>query len=190
MRIGLFGGSFNPVHNGHVALGRAMLAQMHLDEVWYMVSPQNPLKQGADDLAPEEARLHLVDIALGEYPQLKASDYEFCLPRPSYTWDTLQHLQRDYPQHRFVLIIGGDNWACFDRWAHHEDILREYEIAIYPREGVYINKEELPEKVHQVNVPLVNVTSTMLREMIRKGEDITAYVPEKVAEELRRVHLY
>lgn len=140
MRIGLFGGSFNPIHNGHVALGRKMLSAAALDEVWYMVSPQNPLKAASSDLAPEDVRLQLVQAALDDEPGLKASDYEFHLPRPSYTWSTLHHLQKDYPGAEFVLIIGGDNWECFDRWAHYEDILRNYEVVVYPRQGSEVKK--------------------------------------------------
>lgn len=203
MRIGLFGGSFNPIHNGHVTLGRAMLEKASLDEVWYMVSPENPLKHGNTELAPEQLRLHLVNIALKDESRLHASDYEFHLPRPSYTWNTLQHLKEDYPEHTFVLIIGGDNWAYFHRWANYADILRDYEVAIYPRhdechkevpiipiEEEIRNGSVTVKKVTHVSVPLLDVSSTMVRQLIRSGKDVTSLVPKAVACEVEKSSLY
>lgn len=183
MKIGIFGGSFNPIHNGHVAIGRTMLQVMGLDEVWYMLSPQNPLKQYAD-LLDENKRMDIVRHALKDEPGLVAKDYEFSLPRPSYTWNTLQNLHRDFPHDEFTLIIGGDNWDKFDKWAHHEDILATHRIAVFPREGAAV-PELLPENVTFVKVPLVNVTSTMLRGMVRTGADISPYVPAVVLEEIK-----
>ncbi len=203
MRIGLFGGSFNPIHKGHVALGRAMLEKAGLDEVWYMVSPENPLKHGNTDLAPEQMRLRMVEAALKNERRLRASDYEFRLPKPSYTWNTLRHLRMDYPEHTFVLIIGGDNWVHFHRWAHYEEILRDYEVAVYPRRddsrdtSVPIPIEEEIEKgnievkgVTHIAVPLLDVSSTMVRQRIRRGEDITSLIPETVVAEVEKYSLY
>ena len=203
MRIGLFGGSFNPIHKGHVALGRAMLEKAGLDEVWYMVSPENPLKHGNTDLAPEQMRLRMVEAALKNERCLRASDYEFRLPKPSYTWNTLRHLRMDYPEHTFVLIIGGDNWVHFHRWAHFVEILRDYEVAVYPRRddsrdtSVPIPIEEEIEKgnievngVTHIEVPLLDVSSTMVRQRIRRGEDITSLIPETVVAEVEKYSLY
>ena len=190
MKIGIFGGSFNPIHNGHIALGECMLQAMQLDEVWYLVSPQNPLKQSATDLIDESDRLHLVQLALQDRQGLCASDFEFSLPRPSYTWDTLQALHRSFPNNEFTLIIGGDNWVHFDKWAHHDEIVATHRIAIFPREDCHIDETTLPQNVHLVHVPLVNVTSTMLRCMIQNGEDIHPYVPAVVADEIVRRRLY
>ena len=189
MRIGIFGGSFNPIHNGHVILGETMLHEMKLDEVWYMVSPHNPLKQAAD-LLDENERLHLVELALEGHEGLKACNFEFQLKRPSYTWDTLQALHLQYPQHEFSLIIGGDNWEVFDKWAHHEEILQKYKIAVFPREGSDIDEALLPENVRLIHVPLVNVTSTQLRQMLRESKSITDYVPYMVEEEIKQRKLY
>ena len=203
MRIGLFGGSFNPIRKGHVALGRAMLEKAGLDEVWYMVSPENPLKHGNTDLAPEQMRLRMVEAALKNERRLRASDYEFRLPKPSYTWNTLKHLRMDYPEHTFVLIIGGDNWVHFHRWAHYVEILRDYEVAVYPRRddsrdtSVPIPIEEEIEKgnievkgVTHIEVPLLDVSSTMVRQRIRRGEDITSLIPETVVAEVEKYSLY
>ena len=190
MRIGLFGGSFNPIHNAHIALASTICEQARLDEVWFMVSPQNPLKQ-AQDLLGENERYEMVKQALeSEAKVLKASDYEFRLERPSYTWKTLRVLKKDFPQHEFALIIGGDNWVRFPRWAHSEEILANHHIYIYPREDSDINEALLPENVHLVHTPKINITSTMLREMIKNGKDISAYVPKAVAKIIAEKKFY
>ncbi|MBQ3805143.1 MAG: nicotinate-nucleotide adenylyltransferase [Prevotella sp.] len=191
MRIGLFGGSFNPIHNGHVMLGELMLEHAGLDEVWYVVSPLNPLKNDGRNQEAEETRLHLVELALKDKPRLKASDYEFKLPRPSYTWNTLQNLKQDYPEDEFVLIIGGDNWEHFDRWAHYEDILREYEIAVYPRGGAEIKQPPGYAKgVNVYDLPLFPISSTEVREMVHKRASLAYIVPDAVAEEIEKYSFY
>ena len=190
MRIGLFGGSFNPIHNAHIALASTICEQARLDEVWFMVSPQNPLKQ-AEDLLDENERYEMVKLALeSEAKILKASNYEFHLERPSYTWKTLRALKNDFPQHEFSLIIGGDNWVRFPRWAHNEEILANHHIYIYPREDSEIDEATLPENVHLIHTPKINITSTMLREMVRNGKDISAFVPEKVAKAIADNNYY
>ena len=141
-----------------------------------MVSPQNRLKHSAD-LLDEQLRLDMTRIALGPYPQLKACDYEFHLSRPSYMWHTLQSLSNDYPEREFRLLIGADNWMVFDRWAHHDDILANYDIAIYPREGCTIDTAQLPPNVRLMHTGLYNVSSTMVRDMIKRGEDVSALIP-------------
>ena len=190
MRIGLFGGSFNPIHNAHIALASTICEQARLDEVWFMVSPQNPLKQ-AQDLLDENERYEMVKLALESQAKvLKASNYEFHLERPSYTWKTLRALKQDFPQHEFSLIIGGDNWVRFPRWAHSEEILANHHIYIYPREDSEIDEATLPENVHLIHTPKINITSTMLREMVRNGKDISAFVPEKVAKAIADNNYY
>ena len=190
MRIGLFGGSFNPIHNAHIALAKTICKEAKLDEVWFMVSPQNPLKQ-AEDLLGENERYEMVKLALeSEEKVLKASNYEFHLERPSYTWKTLRALKKDFPQHEFSLIIGGDNWVRFPRWAHSEEILANHNIYIYPREDSDINEALLPENVHLVHTPKINITSTMLRGMVKNGNDISGYVPEVVAKTIAEKKYY
>ena len=169
MKIGIFGGSFNPIHVGHIALAKAVLQQCHLDEVWLMVSPQNPLKQDRNLLADNQ-RLLLAQKTLEDVPGVKACDYEFHLPRPSYTWNTLQHLTHDYPDDTFVLLIGGDNWAYFERWRHWQDILRHYDIIVYPR-APYPGT---------IDLPLLNVSSTEIREKVKAGESIQGLVPDGI----------
>ena len=190
MRVGLFGGSFNPIHNAHIALASTICEQARLDEVWFMVSPQNPLKQ-AQDLLDENERYEMVKLALESQAKiLKASNYEFHLERPSYTWKTLRALKLDFPQHEFSLIIGGDNWVRFPRWAHSEEILANHHIYIYPREDSEINEALLPQNVHLVHTPKINITSTMLRDMIKNGKDITPFVPDAVAKAIADNNYY
>lgn len=177
---GIFGGSFNPIHNGHISLARQILKVGGLDEIWFVVSPQNPLKS-ADTLADDDYRLSLVRKALEGEPSLVASDYEFHMPRPSYMYDTLMAMRRDYPDRDFVLLIGGDNWTMFNRWYRWEDILHNFRIIIYPRQGSYIDISTLPANVRLVETELYNISSTEIRDKISKGEDITHLVPEAIA---------
>ncbi len=183
MKTGIFGGSFNPIHNGHVALASSMLRLAGLDEVWLMVTPQNPWKQQAD-LMPDEWRLALARAALEDMPGLVASDYEFHLPKPSYTWDTLQALSKDFPDRQFTLIIGGDNWERFNNWYEHDKILENYDIVIYPRKGSRIRKASLPENVRLLRMPLINISSTEIRQRLAQGLPIDHMVPPKVLEML------
>jgi len=185
--IGIFGGSFNPIHNGHIALAKAFLEKENLNEVWFLVSPQNPFKVNQQLLA-DHLRLELVRKAIADNPHFRASDYEFQLPKPSYTWNTLQHLSHDYPTHRFSLLVGGDNWAAFDRWYHAEDILSNYKIVVYPRRGQEIDKSTLPTNVSLLPTPLIDVSSTDVRQRVEQGEDISKLVPEEILNDIQRLY--
>ena len=176
--VGIFGGSFNPIHTGHIALAKSLCEKAGLDEVWFMVSPMNPFKKAATDLLDDQRRLEMVKKALEGEPQLQACDYEFHLPKPSYTWHTLQAISQDFSDIRFTLLIGGDNWAAFDNWYHHDDILAHYPIVVYPRKGSDIG--EVPEGVTIVETPLLNISSTEIRHHIAKGESIHGMVPESI----------
>lgn len=184
---GLFGGSFNPIHNGHIALAEAVRRLAGLDEVWFVVSPQNPLKQRGD-LLDDNLRLEMVRKALEGHDHLVASDCELHLPRPSYTWDTLRHLATTHPDRRFSLIIGGDNWALFDRWYRHEDIIGNHRIIVYPRSGSTIDAATLPAGVSLVDTPLLDVSSTEIRRRIRCGEPIDGLVPDCIRQDAEQFY--
>lgn len=188
-KIGIFGGSFNPIHNGHIVLARQLLNLGGLDEVWMMVSPQNPLKQGRSDLLDDGLRYAMVRIALHGERGLIASDYELHLPRPSYTWNTLQHLKADYPDYSFMLLIGGDNWKLFPRWYRSADILREHQMMVYPRGGdESLVVGEMPEGVSLVDAELLPVSSTEIRQRVKAGEAIEGLVPKIIAPLVRRCY--
>lgn len=175
-KVGIFGGSFNPIHTGHIALAKSLCQQAGLDEVWLMVSPMNPFKKEATDLLTDKLRLEMAEQAIADEPKLKACDYEFHMPKPSYTWHTLQALSQDFPNVDFTLLIGGDNWTSFDKWFHHEDILSHYPIIVYPRKGCDIGK--VPSGVTIVETPLLNISSTEIRQRIKEGKSIHGMVPD------------
>jgi len=168
MRIGIYGGSFNPVHFGHVGLAKWVIEHTDLDELWLLVTPNNPLKP-AGILAPEEERLAAVSEAVKDIPQVKASDFEFHLPRPSYTANTLRELQKAYPQHEFTLVIGEDNLAIFDQWKEYEFIASNFRVFVYPRKGsskiedCRLKIEDFLSLVYLKDAPLFDISSTAIR---------------------------
>ena len=170
IKTGIFGGSFNPIHYGHIALAQEILRQTDLDEIWLMVSPQNPL---ADHL-----RYELAQKALEGVQGVEACNYEFHLPKPSYTWNTLQHLKKDYPDREFSLVIGGDNWERLSRWYHWKDILRNHNVVVYPRDG----------QRGTVEARLLPVSSTEIRERVRAGKSIQGLVPDRIIEDVERLY--
>lgn len=179
-RIGFFGGSFNPIHVGHVLLAKALLRAVKLDEVWFVVSPLNPFKCQATSLIEDSKRLEMVKEVLEGEEKMKVSDVEFHLTKPSYTLNTLQYLSDIYPDDDFVLLIGADNWEAFDRWNGHEEILRDYEIAIYPRKDIDIDAAQLPQNVCLVDTPLLDISSTEIREMIKNNESVRGLIPDAI----------
>ena len=193
-RIGIFGGSFNPIHLGHTALAAYICELRLVDEVWLMVSPLNPLKQDLT-LLDEQERLAMARLAVAPYPTLKASDFEFTLPRPSYTYHTLQALRAAYPDYAFSLIIGEDNWQCFHRWYHGEDIARETSIIVYPRdiEGV-LRVEGKESKVitanSQQSPKLLPYSSTEVRSLIVQGKDASHMLHPDVAQYIKEKLFY
>ena len=188
MNIGIFGGSFNPIHTGHIALARALRRLAALDEVWLMVSPQNPLKQGRSDLLDDQLRYGLARIALHGETGIVASDYELHLPKPSYTWNTLQRLKADFPDHDFTLLIGADNWQLFPQWYHAQHILRDHRVVVYPRRGSNVDKASLPDNVTLVDTPLLDISSTEIRRRVAQGESIKNCVPEIIVPLVRRLY--
>jgi len=188
MRIGIYGGSFNPIHRGHIALAKQILRKARLDEVWFLVTPQNPFKQAATDLLDDQLRLELTRKALASEPQLVASDYEFSLPKPSYSWDTLQSLSRDFPEHEFFLVIGADNWLAFNRWYHADDILAHYPILVYPREGSPVDVDALPPTVRLLNTRLYRHSSSEIRQRIREGRPVRRLLPSAIYDEVVTIY--
>ena len=179
MRTAIFGGSFNPIHRGHIALADFVVQGGWTDEVWLLVSPQNPLKAAAG-LLPEQLRLALAQQATENYDRIKVSDFEFHLPRPSFTYKTLAALRESHPDRSFQILIGADNWQCFNRWARHEELLRDYELLVYPREGYDIHTASLPPNVRFVPAPFCPFSSTQLREMLLRGEDLSGILPQEI----------
>jgi nicotinate-nucleotide adenylyltransferase len=200
-RIGLFGGSFNPIHLGHTALAAYICEQGLADEVWLMVSPQNPLKQDLT-LLDENERLHMARLAVAPYPMLKACDFEFTLPRPSYTYHTLQALREAYPDCTFSLIIGEDNWDNFHRWYRGEDIARETPIIVYPRDAEgelriegKDSKARTPNSQQtidnsQQSPKLLPYSSTEVRHLIAQGEDASHMLHPEVYQYIKAKQLY
>jgi nicotinate-nucleotide adenylyltransferase len=189
MKVALYGGSFNPIHNGHIRLVQELLRQGWVDEVWFEVSPQNPLKQRAD-LAEDTARLEMAQCAIADIPHTRIDDTEMHLPRPSYMLHTLRTLQQKHPEITFCLLIGADNWECFPRWYHYKEILQDFPLFVYPREGSQIDAASLPPTVTLLEVPLCPLSSTEIRKKIHSGEDITGMVPCAVVEYIRTTGLY
>ena len=170
-KTGIFSGSFNPIHIGHLALANYLCEYEGLDEIWFMVSPQNPLKTQSE-LWSDGLRLKLVELSINGYPHFQASDFEFHLPRPSYSVHTLEKLRAAYPERDFYFIIGSDNWARFDRWYQWERILKENNILIYPRPNYPVKEDELPETVRLVHSPVFEISSTFIRKALDTGKDI------------------
>ena len=185
MRIAIFSGSFNPIHNGHLAIAHEVLTQGAADELWFLVSPQNPLKKNIR-LFPETDRLEMVKLAIENETGMKASDFEFHLPRPTYTINTLEKLREKYPEHQFKLLIGGDNLIIFHKWVEYERIIDEFGLIVYPRPD--FDTESLPKFPNTtiITAPLINLSATEIREKLVKGESITGMVPEKVADFLQQ----
>ncbi|MFA6702736.1 MAG: nicotinate (nicotinamide) nucleotide adenylyltransferase [Dysgonamonadaceae bacterium] len=189
-QIGIFSGSFNPIHVGHLILANYMAEFTTLDEVWLLVSPYNPLKE-KDDLLDEKTRLKMTEIALEDYDYLNASDFEFNLPRPSYTINTLDKLSTDFPDCIFTLIIGGDSWLDFHRWKDFDRLRREYNIIIYPRLGEdVVIPSEFSQNVKLVNAPVMDISSTFIRECIKEGKNMRAFVPSRVYDFIEENKLY
>ncbi len=188
-KIGLFFGSFNPVHVGHIIIANFMATQTDLDEVWMVVSPQNPLKKKST-LARDYDRLHLVNLAIADNPKIKASDIEFKLPKPSYTIDTLTFLSEKFPKKEFVLIMGGDNLGTLHKWKNYELILRDYTIYLYKRPSYDLGELENHSSVCHFEAPMLDISATYIRKMIRDKKSIQYLVTEPVYQYLMETPIY
>ena len=179
MKTGIYSGSFNPVHIGHLALANWLVEFTELDELWFMITPQNPFKD-KHTLMDDGFRLELVRRAIAGYPKFHASDFEFSLPRPSYTYRMLRALEQQYPDRAFYFIMGADNWQLFPRWKEYRRILETYNLLIYPRPGFEVNIPDSYPNVKVVNAPILEISSTFIREAYRAGKDIRFFLPEGV----------
>ena len=178
-KIGLFFGSFNPVHVGHMIIANFMVEHSDLKEMWMVVTPHNPHKE-KKSLAKDRDRLHLVDLAIGDNVNIKASDIEFGLEKPSYTVDTLAFLKEKYPHHTFSLIMGGDNLGTFHKWKNYKTILANHEIYVYRRPGYDLGDLQDHEKVTILEAPLLTISASYIRKQIKEGKSIQYLVPDKV----------
>lgn len=179
MKVGLFFGSFNPIHIGHMIIAQSMIDSGHIDELWFVISPQNPFKKNKN-LLHEFDRLDMVDAAITGHPQFRTSDVEFNLPKPSYTAHTLAVLCEKHPDKAFSLIIGGDNLASFHKWKNHETILAHHDLLVYPRPNTKVAQIELTDRIHFVSAPLLDISATFIRDKIKNGHSIKYLVPTEV----------
>ena len=183
--IGIFSGSFNPIHVGHLMLANYLCEFENLDEIWFLVTPQSPMKEKITNYT-DIRRLSWVKKAIKDYPHFKASDFEWHLPKPYYTVNTLQALKTTYPDKNFSLIIGADNWHIFHRWKDSDVILRDFSILVYPRKGYETTcNENIYPTVKFTDAPLIEVSSTFIRENIRNGKNLSFFLPDGVYQELK-----
>lgn len=189
MHIGLFFGSFNPIHIGHMALANYMAEFTDMDQVWFVISPHNPLKQKTS-LLNQNQRLYMVNVAIEDDERFKSSTIEFDLPQPSYTINTLVHLKEKYPKHKFSLIIGQDNLENFHKWKNYEEILKKYKLYVYPRPGAKKTDLEIHPNVIMTEAPHIEISSTFIRDAIKKKKDIRHFLPEKAWKYIDEMNLY
>lgn len=189
MHIGLFFGSFNPVHVGHMILANYFIEFTDIEKVWFVVSPHNPLKDKTT-LLRQDHRLMLVDAAIDDYPHFKASNIEFSLPQPSYTINTLARLSELYPGDRFSLIMGQDNLQSFNKWRNYEEILRNHLIYVYPRKDSKTSEFDSNPQIKFTDAPLVEVSASFIRKAIKERKDVRHFLPHKVWEEIDLMNFY
>ncbi len=191
MKIGLYFGTFNPIHVGHLIIANHMAEHSDLDEIWMVVTPHNPLKKKAT-LLDDYQRLNLVHLATEDYLKIKPSDIEFKLSQPNYTVNTLAHLKEKYPQHEFALIMGEDNLKSFHKWKNYEVILNNHEIYVYPRISQDLENTQLKNhpKIHLINAPVVEISSTFIRNSIKNNKNIQPLLPSKVWDYISNSNFY
>ena len=188
MNIGLYFGSFNPIHTGHLIIANHILNETSIQKIWFIVSPQNPFKK-SDTLLNEYDRLHLVQKAIGDDNRLRASDIEFTLPRPSYTVHTLAYLKEKYPSYQFSIIMGSDGFQNLGKWKNSEVIVSNYPIIIYKRPGYNIDNQ-LNAAIAVMDAPLLEISATYIRELAKAGKSIKYLVPDPVEEEITNYGFY
>jgi nicotinate-nucleotide adenylyltransferase len=188
MNIGLYFGSFNPIHIGHLIIANHVLNETPINKIWFIVSPQNPFKE-SKTLLNEFDRLHLVRLATQDDNRIKCSDIEFNLPKPSYTSNTLTFLSEKYPEHQFALIMGSDSYQNLDKWKNYEAITNNYTVYVYKREG-YETKKTFGKEAVTLHAPIIQISASQIREHIKSGKSIRYLVPEIVREEIESRKFY
>ena len=191
MKIGLYFGTFNPIHVGHLIIANHMAEYSGLDQIWMVVTPHNPLKK-KDTLLDDYQRLHLVHLATEDFPKIKASDFEFKLPQPNYTVNTLVHLKDKFPQDEFSLIMGEDNLKTFHKWKNYDVILENHNIYVYPRISAEIENLQFKNhpRIHVISAPIVEISSTFIRENIKKRKNVQPLLTHKVWEYIDHSNFY
>ncbi len=189
MKVGLFFGSFNPVHVGHMIIANYIVEHTSLDELWMIVSPQNPFKD-KKSLARDSDRLHLVSLAIGDNFKIRASNVEFDLPKPSYTIDTLTHLKDKHPNKEFVLIMGGDNLGSFHKWKNYEVILKNHDIYVYQRPAYDLGELQDHPRITILEAPQMNISASYIRKEIKNKRNVRYLVPDAVFDYLENTTLY
>ena len=189
-QIGIFGGSFDPIHIGHAMIANYIIQNTYLDQLWIMVSPQNPLKSDKR-CEYDNHRLIMADLVARRLEQVSVSAFEFTMPRPSYTIDTLNELKKRFPDKEFTLIIGADNWVVFNKWKGHDEIIEKFRILIYPRKGYdVIIPNSIIDKVKVIDAPMVEVSSTDIRNGIKNLKNMSFYMPDDVYRYIIEKKLY
>jgi len=190
MKTALFFGSFNPIHNGHLAIANYIIDFTEVDDLWFVVSPHNPLKD-KEILAPDFHRLEMVKLAIPENEnRLMVCDIEMNMPKPSYTIDTLKALGKKYPQNEFIVILGSDSLESITKWKDYKQLISDYSIFVYPRKGSTIDELKSLYPIKVVNAPLVDYSSTTVRKKITKGENVSCYIPEDVYSYIMKEGIY
>ena len=190
MKVGLFFGSFNPIHIGHLIISNTVYEYTEMDEIWFIVSPLNPLKRQSKSLIHEFDRMDMVERAIEDQPHFKAKDIEFHLPKPNYTINTLVYLEEKYPNDKFKLIIGEDNLSNFTRWKNYNLILENYGLIVYPRPNSKENSIRNHRNVIIVEAPRLDISASFIRKSIKMGKSIKYLVPSKVYEFIKDRKLY
>lgn len=190
MKVGLFFGSFNPIHIGHLIIANYIIENSDLTQIWFVVTPQNPFKNKST-LLKDHHRLEMVNLAIEKYPHFRSSSVEFTLPKPSYTIDTLVVLKEKYPSYDFVLLMGEDNLNSFHKWKNYEQILKYHSLFVYPRINS-IQKEQTMDhpRIHKISAPIIEISSTLIRSMIKKHKNVRPMLPPEVFNYIDGSNLY
>jgi nicotinate-nucleotide adenylyltransferase len=189
MKIGLYFGSFNPIHNGHLIIAQHFLEETDLERIWFVVSPQNPFKQN-HSLLNEYHRLFLVQKAIEGESNMKAVDIEFGLPKPSYTIDTMTYLEEKYPEHQFCIIMGSDSFQNLEKWKSGSLIMSRYPIYIYVRSGFEVDQTKITENILVLKAPLLDISASLIRKKIGEGKSVRFLIPDSVNEEIIKAGYY